>query len=251
MEEAKNIQESLQHKVSDTNIVTQVIDLLARMNERSKPERAKVSLAKLLDMRRETTVDVTTTILKFRNAVSEWEAVSKVPIDGLMKTNLLFRTLMITEQIEGNIRTKVDLNSEKHEDMYEQVELAIKDLAASFNTSDTYAFENAPKPEHNSQQRFASRDRFSSRSKERSFSRGDERNMRGFNRNRDNGFQRKSSDGRNRLQQRNRSGSGNGPNRNYHRQRSGDHYENRGDYHSRRAGGRREYTGKNDNDVNA
>ena len=51
-EEAMNVQESLRHKVNDSDIVKQVIDVLSSMNERSRAERSKEALAKLLDTKR-------------------------------------------------------------------------------------------------------------------------------------------------------------------------------------------------------
>ena len=142
LEEATNVQETLRHKVGDKDIVEQMIKTLSEMSERSKPEKAKQSLAKLLDQRKDTEEDVNSAIAKFRNNVTEWEAVSKVPLDGLLKINLLFRTLCVTEQIEGNIRTKVDLNQVNYDKMYNEVEMAIKDLAGNIKPLGTYLINN-------------------------------------------------------------------------------------------------------------
>ena len=160
-EEAMNIQESLRHKVNETNIVKKVIKILASMNERSRAEKAKESLGKLLDTRKTPEDNVTDTVTKFRNHVSEWEAISKVPLDGFLKANLLFRTLNISEQVEGNIRTKVDFNMENGEDLYVEVEKAIRDLANSIHTVNTYHFND-----QRTGKKFFSRQRSQSRENE-------------------------------------------------------------------------------------
>ena len=135
LEEAMNVQESLRHKVNEPDLIKNVIKLLSEMNEKSKAEKSKHALEKVLDTRKSSTENVTDAVTKFRNNVSEWEAISKVPLDGLLKSNLLMRMLHINEQVEGNIRTKVDFNAENSEELYNSVERAVKDLANSIQTT--------------------------------------------------------------------------------------------------------------------
>ena len=137
-EEAKNVQETLKGKVDDKNIIDQVIDCLSKMNERSMPEKAKQCFSKLLDDKREGDEEVTKVISRFRNNVADWEGVSKSSLDGLFKVNLLLRMVNVNNQVESNIRTKVDFTKEDHNTIYNDVEMALKDLAGEINICKTY-----------------------------------------------------------------------------------------------------------------
>ena len=142
IEEAKNIQETLKTKLGEVNIIDLVIDCLSRMNEQSKPEKAKQSFYKLLDDRKDSEEDVTKAISRFRNNIAEWESISKSAVDGLFKVNLLLRMIDVSSQMENNLRTKVDFTIDNHNIFYNQVEMALKKLSGNVKVSKTSKVED-------------------------------------------------------------------------------------------------------------